>query len=62
MLVLIIVVIKIILDKIKAGWVDVDKIIATPDMMAELGKLGKILRSKRSYAKSKKWYCYYGCC
>ena len=29
------------LDKIKAGWVDVDKIIATPDMMAELGKLGK---------------------
>ena len=27
------------LDKIKDGWVDVDKIIATPDMMAELGKL-----------------------
>ena len=23
------------LDKIKAGWVDVDRIIATPDMMAE---------------------------
>ena len=35
------------LDKIKAGWVDVDKIIATPDMMAELGKLGKILGPKR---------------
>ena len=34
------------LDKIKAGWVDVDKIIATPDMMAELGKLGKILGAK----------------
>ena len=34
------------LDKIKAGWVDVDKIIATPDMMAELGKLGKILGPK----------------
>ena len=31
------------LDKIKAGWVDVDKIVATPDMMPELGKLGKIL-------------------
>ena len=34
------------LDKIKAGWVEVDKIIATPDMMAELGKLGKILGPK----------------
>ena len=34
------------LDKIKAGWVDVDKIIATPDMMAELGKLCKILGPK----------------
>ncbi len=34
------------LDKIKAGWVDVDKIIATPDMMAALGKLGKILGPK----------------
>ena len=31
------------LDKIKAGWVDFDKIVATPDMMPELGKLGKIL-------------------
>ena len=34
------------LDKIKSGWVDVDKIIATPDMMSELGKLGKILGPK----------------
>ena len=34
------------LDKIKSGWVEVDKIIATPDMMAELGKLGKILGPK----------------
>ena len=34
------------LDKIKAGWVDVDKIVATPDMMPELGKLGKILGPK----------------
>ncbi len=34
------------LDKIKAGWVDIDKIIATPDMMPELGKLGKILGPK----------------
>lgn len=34
------------LDKIKGGWVDVDKIIATPEMMADLGKLGKILGPK----------------
>ena len=34
------------LDKIKSGWVDVDKIIATPDLMADLGRLGKILGPK----------------
>ena len=34
------------IEKIKSGWVDIDKIIATPDMMAELGKLGKILGPK----------------
>ncbi len=34
------------LEKIKGGWSDVDKIIATPDMMADLGKLGKILGPK----------------
>tara|TARA_S200000501_G_scaffold22427_1_gene19523 strand:- start:533 stop:1225 length:693 start_codon:yes stop_codon:yes gene_type:complete len=37
---------KEFLDKIKNGWTDVDKIIATPDLMAELGKLGKILGPK----------------
>lgn len=34
------------LEKIKEGWADVDVIIATPDSMAELGKLGKILGPK----------------
>ncbi len=34
------------LEKIKGGWAEVDKIIATPDMMSELGKLGKILGPK----------------
>ena len=34
------------LDKIKGGWADVDKIIATPDLMGELGKLGRILGPK----------------
>ncbi len=34
------------LDKIKGGWFDFDIIVATPDMMGELGKLGKILGPK----------------
>ena len=34
------------LDKIKGGWTDIDKIVATPDMMPELGKLGKVLGPK----------------
>jgi large subunit ribosomal protein L1 len=29
--------------KIQGGWLDVDTIIATPDMMKDVGKLGKIL-------------------
>ena len=34
------------LEKIKSGWADVDVIIATPESMAELGKLGRILGPK----------------
>lgn len=34
------------LNKIKNGWSDVDKIVATPDMMPELGKLGRVLGPK----------------
>ena len=30
-------------EKVKGGWTDIDVVIATPDMMAEVGKLGKIL-------------------
>jgi len=30
-------------QKIKDGWLDTDAIVATPDMMAQLGALGKIL-------------------
>ncbi len=30
-------------EKIKGGWADIDVIIATPDVMVEVGKLGKIL-------------------
>lgn len=34
------------LDKIKGGWADIDVIIATPDAMPELGKLGRVLGPK----------------
>ncbi len=30
-------------EKIKSGWTEIDVIIATPDVMGELGKLGRIL-------------------
>ena len=30
-------------EKVKGGWTDVDVIISVPDMMVEVGKLGKIL-------------------
>lgn len=34
------------IEKIKSGWTDVDVIVATPDSMVELGKLGRILGPK----------------
>lgn len=34
------------LAKIKEGWADIDVIIAAPDTMSELGKLGKVLGPK----------------
>jgi large subunit ribosomal protein L1 len=30
-------------EKVKGGWTDVDVVIATPDVMGEVGKLGRIL-------------------
>jgi large subunit ribosomal protein L1 len=32
-----------LVEKIKEGWLDFDKTVATPDMMASVGKIGKIL-------------------
>jgi large subunit ribosomal protein L1 len=34
------------IPKIQGGWLDVDAIIATPDLMGEVGKLGKVLGPK----------------
>jgi len=32
-----------LIEKIKNGWLEFDRVIATPDMMGSVGKLGKIL-------------------
>ncbi|NBV82898.1 50S ribosomal protein L1, partial [bacterium] len=35
-----------IIEQIQGGWLDFDLVIATPDMMAKLGRLGKVLGAK----------------
>ena len=32
-----------IVEKVQGGWIEFDKVVATPDMMGSVGKLGKIL-------------------
>ena len=37
--------------KIRDGWTEFDRVITTPDMMGEVGKLGKILGPSRAHAQ-----------
>jgi len=37
---------KDLVDKIQGGWLDFEAVVSTPDMMREVGKLGKVLGPK----------------
>ena len=37
---------KDLVDRIQGGWLDFEAVVATPDMMREVGKLGKVLGPK----------------
>ena len=42
------------------GWLDFDVVVATPDMMGVVGRLGRVLGPKGLNAKPESWYCNYG--
>ena len=45
-----------LIDKIQKGWTDFDKTIATPDMMGQVSKLGKILGPRGTHAEPESRY------
>lgn len=42
-----------VIEKIKGGWIDYQAVVATPDMMKEVGKLGPVLGKKGLMPKPK---------
>ena len=49
-------------EKIEKGWTDIDVIITMPTVMAKVGKLGRVCRTKRSDAESQIRNSYNGRC
>ena len=51
---------KELADKIMQGWMDFDVVVATPDMMAVVGRLGRVL-GPEAHAKPEGWHRHHGC-